>query len=56
MKYGCTFLGVLGLIFGGVAGYMQMDNEENETRSMSASSEAALTNPKVQSIEVISNE
>lgn len=58
MKYGCIIGGVIGLIFGAVAGYIQTDDEKNEIRAISARSDTngLVDNPKVQSIEVVSNE
>lgn len=56
MKFGGIIGGVIGMIIGAVAGFLQTDNEDNETRSVSAKSDAILVvNPKVQSIEVVSN-
>lgn len=56
MKYGGIIGGVIGLIIGAVAGFLQSDNEDNETRTVSAKSDAILVdNPTVQSIEVVSN-
>lgn len=44
------------MAFGAVACYLQMDSEGNENRADSAKSDMNLTNPKVQAIEVISDE
>lgn len=44
------------MAFGAVACYLQMDSEENDNRADSAKSDMNLTNPKVQAIEVISDE
>lgn len=56
MKYGCTLAGLAGLVFGAIACYMQINNDNVEMKSNSANSDTALTDPNVQSIEVISNE
>lgn len=58
MKYGCIVGGIIGLILGGIAGYIQTENERNETRMISAISDTnELTiHPKVLSIDVMSND
>lgn len=60
MKFVCLVGGVLGLVFGGIAGYVQSEGDGNETRIISAKSDTnglvnSIDNPKVQSIEVMSN-
>lgn len=58
MRWVCCIGGVLGLIWGGVAGYLQSENEGNATHLVSAKSDinGLVDNPKVNSIEVVSNE
>lgn len=56
LKYGCTLGGLLGLAFGAVACYIQIDAEEKNERTESADSDANLTKSKAKSLEVISNE
>lgn len=57
MKYGCIIGGVLGLICGAIAGYIQTE-EGNEMHMISAKSDMNefVDNPNVLSIEVICNE
>lgn len=57
MTYGCVIGGIIGLILGAVAGYVQTENERNETHMFPANYEVNgfATNPNVISIEVISN-
>lgn len=56
MKYGCTLVGFAGLVFSGIAYYMQMDdNKPTKLNFNSGQSVKALANPNVQTIEVISN-
>lgn len=58
MKYVCVIGGVLGLILGAIAGYIQTETERNETHAYSPESytNTLAYNPKVLSIEVIGNE
>lgn len=58
MKWVCIIGGIFGLICGAVAGYIQTENEGNETRMISAKSDTngLVDNPKVLSIDVASNE
>lgn len=52
----CTLVGLAGLVFGAVAYYMQMeDNKPTKLNMNSGQSNNTLTNPNVQSIQVISN-
>lgn len=56
MKYGCTLVGLAGLIFGAIAYHMQMeDNKPTKLNLNSGQSDMTLAKPNVQSIEVISN-
>ncbi|XP_031619154.1 sensory neuron membrane protein 1-like [Contarinia nasturtii] len=56
LKFGGILGGIVGLGFGAVACYMQMDDKDEIKDDLSAKSDTQLNNPKVQSIEVVSNE